>query len=39
VVTPSFYLLQASDLAGAIVHQKLVVKSTSGSLEAAEDLD
>ena len=39
VVTPAFYLLQASDLAGAIVHQKLVVKSTSGSLEAAGDLD
>ena len=39
VVTPSFYLLQASDLAGAIVFQKLIVKSTSGSLEDAEDLD
>ena len=39
VVTPSFFLLQASDLAGAIVFQKLVVKSDKGSLEAAEDLD
>jgi hypothetical protein len=39
VVTPSFFLLQASDLAGAIVFQKLVVKSDKGSLESAEDLD
>jgi len=39
VVTPSLYMLHASDVAGAIVHQKLVVKSDKGSLEAAEDLD
>jgi len=39
VVTPSFYLLQAADLAGAIVFQKLIVKSDLGSLEEASDLD
>ena len=33
VVTPCFYLLQASDLSGAIVHRKLTVKSDKGSLE------
>jgi len=39
VVTPSLYQLQASGLCDTLVLQKLVVKSTSGSLEAAEDLD
>ena len=33
VVTPSFYLLQAADLSGAIIHRKLTVKSDKGSLE------
>ena len=33
VVTPSFYQLQASDLSGAIVLQRLVVKSDNGSME------
>ena len=39
VVTPSYYMLHASDVAGAIVFQKLIVKSDKGSLEAASDLD
>ena len=33
VVTPSFYLLQAADLSGAIIHRKLTVSSDKGSLE------
>ena len=39
VVTPSLYQIQASTLCDTLVLLKLVVKSTSGSLEAAEDLD
>ena len=34
VVTPSFYLLQATDLSGAIIHRKLTVESDNGSMEA-----
>ena len=34
VVTPSFYLLQAADLSGAIVHRKLTVQSDNGSMES-----
>jgi hypothetical protein len=34
VVTPSFYLLQAADLSGAIIHRKLTVESDNGSMEA-----
>ena len=33
VVTPSFYLLQAADLSGAIVLEELVVGSDNGSME------
>lgn len=39
VVTPMYYMLHASDVAGAIVFQKLIVKSDKGSLEAASELD
>ena len=34
VVTPSFYLLQAADLSGAIIHRKLTIESDNGSMEA-----
>tara|TARA_R110002020_G_scaffold432049_1_gene642096 strand:- start:43 stop:822 length:780 start_codon:yes stop_codon:yes gene_type:complete len=33
VVTPSFYLLQAADLSGAIVLRKFIVESDNGSME------
>ena len=39
VVTPMYYMLHASDVAGAIIFQKLIVKSDKGSLEAASELD
>ena len=34
VVTPCFYLLQASDLSGAIIHRKLTIESDNGSMES-----
>ena len=33
VVTPSFYMLQAGDLTGAVVFEKFVVESSNGSME------
>ena len=33
VVTPSFYLLQAADLSGAIILRRMVVSSDNGSME------
>ena len=33
VVTPSFYLLQAAHLSGAVIHRKLTISSDKGSLE------
>ena len=33
VVTPSFYLIQAATLSGAVIHRKLTIKSDKGSLE------
>ena len=34
VVTPSFYLLQAAHLSGAVIHRKLTIESDNGSMEA-----
>ena len=33
VVTPSFYMLQAADLTGAVIHRKLTITSDNGSME------
>ena len=38
-VPGSRHYIHASDVAGAIVFQKLVIKSDKGSLETAEELD